>query len=241
MHTLGIQWQNPLTIPKLSAHEIHIWKAELDIDDTAREKLFALLSATEKARAARFKFPIHRERYIVSQGNLRKILSCYLAIAPEDIQFSQGAHGKPYATSEKNIYFNLSNSQNLALYAVLLDQEVGIDLEYFRDKVSYTELTERFFSTEEKNYFSKLPAEQQKEAFFRLWTSKEAFIKAVGEGLSFPLEDFTIDIEKPKIVTIKGDNALANTWHLKLFTPAEHYVAAVACQKCIEKWLFFQP
>ena len=215
--------------------EIHIWNAELSLSAAELARLWQYLSMDEKHRAERFKFDIHRNRFIATRGALREILGNYLNLSPAEISFGYGDHGKPYLTNSEtqNITFNTSNSADLALYAFAKNRELGIDIEYMRDDLEPEALAERFFSTYECKILSALPASQKKQAFFNCWTRKEAVIKAFGKGLSFPLNEFDVTLapdEPARLLTVHGDSDLAKRWSMYSLNPAENYAAALVAE-----------
>lgn len=166
----------------LSPDAVHVWRATLgqwhDFPAT-------LLSAEEWQRGQRFLREEHRRRFCMARAFLRLILARYLGIKPEHIQFREGIHGKLYlADSQLPLEFNVSHSEDLALYAVTLDNEIGIDIEWMNPSLEIQPLAARVFTPEEYQTLLALPARQQLPAFYRLWTRKEAYLKALGLGLS---------------------------------------------------------
>lgn len=193
---------------RLPAGHIHVWRAIVDIPVDRLQVYRETLSPDEHERAQRFKFSRHQRRFTASRGILRQILARYLRTPPRDIRFQSGPFGKPLlqAAVEQPLHFNVAHSQQWALYAVSRDFEVGIDLEGDRDSLDYAGLAERICSAEELMTFRKLSRTEQRTAFFRCWTRKEAFVKAIGKGFSFPLEHLTVsftDDEPPRILGIQ--------------------------------------
>jgi 4'-phosphopantetheinyl transferase len=220
----------PIAIPPINMQEIHLWRANLNLPEMELLRLRGLLSADEQQRADRFKFDLHRHRFIAARGTLREILSRYLDKPAAAIQFSYQTHGKP-CIENSAVHFNMSDSNNLALYAVTLNREIGVDIEYMRERTDVESVAMRFFSEQERQAFQALPADKKRHAFFFGWTCKEAFLKAMGSGLSFPLEDFSVNInpdEPASLLEIHGDITAANNWFLHSFQPAIDYMAAIA-------------
>jgi 4'-phosphopantetheinyl transferase len=176
-----------------------------------------------------------RETFIVSRGILRLLLSKYLETAPEKLVFKQGEYGKPYVqlnADQLSLQFNISHSKDLALFAFTLRNQIGIDIEYIREDFSYEEIAPRFFSKQESVILSALPKEQRREAFFTCWTRKEAFIKAIGEGLSFPLDRFDVDLttheeNQPLPIYIHNERIMDKIYSLYALYPARDYAAAL--------------
>ncbi|HEY9631321.1 MAG TPA: 4'-phosphopantetheinyl transferase superfamily protein [Coleofasciculaceae cyanobacterium] len=185
MHVLMPEWRLPPENLVLLPHEIHIWQAPLHQPTAQVEQLTQLLSEDEQARAARLRRERDRLQFIISRGLLRVVLGRYLAIAPSEVEFGYGAYGKPFVIKSPELQFNASHTHELALYAIGRDRPVGIDVEYTRRPLADMEqLTQRFFSKREHATLLALPAHQRVKAFFRGWTCKEAYLKAIGIGLS---------------------------------------------------------
>ncbi len=184
---------------------IHVWRAIVDIPVARLQVYQETLSPDERARAQRFKNSTHRRRFAAARGILRHILARYLRTSPGEIRFQSGPFGKPLLQDPVGhpLHFNVAHSQQLAVYAISRDFEVGIDLEGDRNSLDYARLAERICSPEELATFQKLSQAEQLAAFFRCWTRKEAFVKAMGKGFSFPLKNvrvsFTTD-EPPQIL-----------------------------------------
>ncbi len=182
-----------LTAQALAAEEIHIWQATLDVGGDQADRWSRLLSDDERERAARFRFDVHRVRYIAGRAQLRMLLASYIDASPEELVFSYGENDKPSLPAPAP-YFNLSHSGGLALYAVTADAEVGIDVELYDTSFSNRGIPERFFAPDEVLALRALPEELQPRGFLQLWTRKEAFIKARGDGLSLALDSFSVTL-----------------------------------------------
>jgi len=190
----------------------------------------------ERMRAERFHFERDRKRFIVRRGILRTILGCYLSIEPSRLRFCYGKNGKPALadTSGKGrIRFNLSHSEGLALVAFTRDREIGVDIEHIRDISEMEQIAERFFSVREYTVFRVLPKSKKKEAFFNCWVRKEAFTKAIGDGLSWPLDKFDVSLilgESARLLRIEGDSKGASRWSIQDLKPASGFAAAFAVE-----------
>ena len=189
-------WRSPPADFILGANEIHVWLIDAtgtDVDNLAAYA--ALLSAAEQARADRFKFAKDRLLFTVAHAALRSILAQYTETLPRNLQFDLGGHGKPKLgapQAESRIAFNLSHSHGVALLAVARFREVGIDVEFVNADFALDEVAERFFAAGEVAALRMLPSLLQRQAFYKCWTSKEAFLKAKGTGLSGELDEVTI-------------------------------------------------
>ena len=212
---------------------------QLEASDDNYSRCFSWLPADETARAARFRFDEHRRAYVLGRGALRALLANYLGIRPAEVAFVYGPHGKPgLAPQLKNqargLRFNASNSGNLAAYAFTRDCEIGIDIERHRALTDLERIARRFFSAEETAELLALSGDQQTDAFFRCWTRKEAFIKAMGGGLTIPLASFQVTLRPgvgARLVSINASAEAAREWTLSSFDPGPGFAGAVACNQ----------
>jgi 4'-phosphopantetheinyl transferase len=198
---------------------VEVWQERLDLPDV--RALEMILTTAELAQADRCRLPLIRQRKIVARGRLRQILSRYLNTDPRSIEISGGTYGKPQV---KGLEFNVSHSENLAVYAIS-QQPVGIDIEYQRS-LEMTSLVQRFFAPAELASWQKLPAEQRELAFFRAWTMKEAYLKAIGTGLHTSLAAVIVemDVTKPERLLATPD---AGKWQLETLALPDGYVGTV--------------
>jgi 4'-phosphopantetheinyl transferase len=187
-----------------------------------------VLSPDERDRAARFRFPHLRDSFILARGCLRLLLGRYLNVSPAGIQFRYGAKGKP---SIDGVDFNMSHSGGLAVFAFTRGCELGVDVEKMRPLDDMQNIANRFFCREEAMELMSLPPEQREHAFFLCWTRKEAYIKAVGDGLSVPLDSFRVTLkplESAQFLHIAQDPQVAKGWTLHNFQLNSGYAAALA-------------
>lgn len=154
------------------------------------------LGHDEQRRAERFVFDRDRRRYVAAHTALRVILGRFLGGNPADLQFAYGPRGKPRLVNAPiDARFNLSHSEDRALIAFAIGREVGVDIEHTRTIEDLTGVAEQSFSSAEREWLRQTPPESRVEVFFRIWTRKESFIKAVGDGLHFPLDGFDVSAE----------------------------------------------
>lgn len=225
----------------LTKQSVHIWQIDLNQSEQIADELYSLLSLDEQQKTDRFHFPRHRRRSIIARANLRIILAKYLNLEPAELSFTYAEHGKPEIKNTINLEFNLSHSHELALLAITEGMPIGIDLEYRRPERAGLEIAQRFFSTEEYETLKSLPAAQHCEAFFNAWTRKEAFIKAIGQGLSYPLDDFAVTLspqEPACLIQIKGDASAAKQWTMLSFELDRYQVACTTEQPLRERAYF---
>ncbi len=231
-HTPTTRWLPAPAALTLEAGQIDIWLVELQQPAAVIHALGQLLAEDEVERSDRFYFQADRRRYIVSRGALRRILGGYLGTAPGSLRITTTAYGKPYLLDEP-AHFNVTHSHETALIAVAT-QPVGVDIEYLlRQMDDLDGLACRFFARTEYEQLQSLPARKWPAAFYNCWTRKEAYIKALGEGLSHPLDRFAVTLspgEPARFVHINDDPAETAAWSLYAFTPASEYVAALAVQ-----------
>jgi len=232
--TLTCPWPVPAGQPRLADDEVHVWALPLDISAPALEALKELLSPDELTRAARYHSADLGRRFIACRGQVRRILAAYVNASPERLRFPLGQHGKPaleLAGSIADHRFNVSNSQSLALCAVTLQHEIGVDVEFVREARDVEILAARFFAQQEIQDLHSIPEAERLKAFYHCWTRKEAVLKAVGDGLSIPLDQLVVsvtDTQPPRVISFAGDPAGARDWWLDSLEPAKGYLGAVA-------------
>ncbi|MGB9235073.1 MAG: 4'-phosphopantetheinyl transferase superfamily protein [Terriglobales bacterium] len=221
---------------------VDVWR--LRLDEARLDKVFSpsseargsVLAPDEAARASRFHFDRDRIRFTRCRNALRWLLGRYLDIAPASIRFTYTPSGKPEVAADQNplnLRFNVSHSENLALLAVGLRDGLGVDIEKVRPDVNTRELSERFFSVRERAALGALPETLRVAAFYACWARKEAFLKATGEGLGFPLEDFSVSAhpeKQPCIEEIRDDTNTASQWSLIDVHAAGGFRSAVAIE-----------
>jgi 4'-phosphopantetheinyl transferase len=216
---------------QIAPGEVHVWAAGLALPTQQLAELETLLDRAERDRAGRFVQPLHRDRFIAAHGRLRQLLARSLQMEPSEIQFMASARGKPAIAG--GLEFNLAHSGDVALIALARDRTVGVDVEQARAMPDAEAIAARFFSADEQAALAALPAADQQAAFFNIWTRKEAFIKATGAGLSFPLDQFTVSLGAGEDDCLLGaEDALAVTtqWRLRALAAPAGYAAAVAAQ-----------
>lgn len=223
-------WLNPPDNLILSSDEAHIWRARLDLDDSYQHSFLQLLSPDEKTRASKFRFPRDSRNYIVARGILRTLIGQYLEMPPQEISFQYSKFGKPTLEGIDSLQFNISHAKNVALFAFTKKFTVGVDVEYVNPEIEVNDIARSFFATKEVSNLLALPEEQQPLAFFNCWTRKEAFIKAIGEGLSFPLNQFEVSLapdEPAELLATHWDVNAVSNWTLHSMSPAPDFVGCL--------------
>ena len=220
----------------LTATDLHVWNVPLETAPQEFARLHSLLSADEIARAERFYFERDRSRYIIGRGILRTLLGNYLGMDASEIQFNYGPHGKPTlepVSTGQTLQFNLAHSNDRAIFIFGWDRPVGIDIEHVRPLQDADRFAEQFYSARETALINSLPGDDKWNAFYKLWTCKEAFLKAQGSGLTVPLNQVEIFLdgeEAARLISIGGDTEQAADWKLWIFNPLPGYQAAIAIQ-----------
>jgi len=239
-------WLAPPERLMLNNDEVHIWCASLEMTSSQVKTMENILSADELSRAGRYYFPKHRDHFIAARGLLRTILGRYAGKNPEDLQFSYGPNGKPELTEETggNFRFNISHSHGLSLFAVTLNRDAGVDLEYINSDLSVGDLAEQFLSPRELLAFKAVPEHGRPRAFFTAWTRKEACLKAQGRGLSADLRQLEVfpasgcQCKFPE--KMKGPGQKESPWLLMDLAVLPEYAAALAVEGNDLQYKFWQ-
>ncbi|QIZ73438.1 4'-phosphopantetheinyl transferase family protein [Oxynema aestuarii] len=225
-------WRRAESASILSQNEVHVWRASLDCGDETLDRLGSLLSEDEWQRARRFYFDRDRRHFIAARGLLRTLLARYLGWDPSLLAFGYTDKGKPSLVTTSPgglLQFNLSHSYGRVLYALTLGREVGVDLEYLR-LVKVDALAQRFFSDREAAAIAEEPETEKQTLFFKLWTAKEAYLKATGEGLA-GLSRVELEVTGDRQVRLKqiaNNPYLTSLWSLYCLDPEDGYLGAIA-------------
>lgn len=214
--------------------EVQVWLADLDRPPIPRQLLDASLAQDERERAARFRFDVHRNRYVAGRGLLRRILAPLLAVEPGEIVFRYGAKGKPSLDRPAaDLAFNLSHSANGALFALSRGRELGVDLEALRPLHDADALVERFFHHREREVYARVPGEERLSCFYCGWTRKEAYVKARGDGLSLPTSEFEVVLapgEPARMLGFEAEPEEVERWSFAALEPARGFLGALAVE-----------
>jgi Phosphopantetheinyl transferase len=222
-----------VSVPGLATDQIHVWRVPLNQNPTRIPELNAVLSPDERARAERFRFDKDRNQFIESRAALRLLLSQYLNISPTGLTFAKAAHGKPALAngqSNSGLRFNLSRRDGLALVAIARNREIGVDVELIQSGLPIFEIANVSFSENELAELQSLPEAQQAAGFYNCWTRKEAYVKARGEGFSFPLKEFDVSLTPgvtAELLEVRGSKTEVDRWTMQELSAGESYVAAL--------------
>jgi 4'-phosphopantetheinyl transferase len=236
-------WAPPPARLSLATGDVHLWRATLDRLPAEIEALARLLSPDERARAARFHAWRDRCRFVAARGLLRTILGRYLGAEPARLRFSYTcACGDPRCRPERRkpalapewggaaLRFNLSHAEDLAVYAVARDREVGVDVERLRADLDYAALATYSLTTDEAESVRTLPRDRQPAAFLAIWTRKEAYLKGRGVGLTAEPEPGIVQRPRDAAAGVAdgGDEMIGPSWRLRPVAIGAAYVAALA-------------
>lgn len=224
---------------------VHVWRAYITTDCERITKYVSSLSVEEVDRARRFIRQPDRDRYISAHGVLRSILGAYIGCPPSRLAFEMNNYGKPRLVNSQDghdIQFNLSHSGDMILIALSSTSAVGIDVEYIRKYMNVYEIVNSVFSDDERKYLNSLPAAEIEERFFACWTAKEAFLKGIGEGLTYPLDNFSIVFSNgvpSGIKYIKDDPVRYKCWTIIGLFPGPGYSGALAVEELRSEPIFY--
>jgi 4'-phosphopantetheinyl transferase len=231
----GLVARKPSRFPGLALDvtEVHLWQASLE--GRAADIFESFLSDDELTRANRFHFIRDRNHFVVARGLLRNLLAAYLGVNCAELRFSYGAQGKPFLLldGQAQINFNVSHSDGRAAFVFTRGRDLGVDLEYVKDDFDDELIANRFFSRAEVLALRTVPADLRKQAFFNCWTRKEAYIKARGEGLSMPLDQFDVSLGPDEPVALLNnyrEEREVSRWSMQAIPAPEGYVGALVVE-----------
>ena len=229
-------WERGPGLPELNKDEVHIWCASQHQSEADFNRLRSTLSEDETVKANKYVFEKDQVASIVARGLLRTLLGAYLKRDPKSFHFVEVGNGKPALKRgefDPHLYFNISHSGTMVLYGFTYINPIGVDIELKRPLEDALQISESYFSENEKEALRNLSPEKQHEGFFNCWSRKEAFIKVYGEGLSRELDSFDVSLrpgEPARLLSIEGNSDQANQWTLEDLNPIDEYAAAY----CIE-------
>jgi 4'-phosphopantetheinyl transferase len=227
----------------LNSGDVHIWTARLSLGNTA--KFYLDLSSVERNRADRFHFSKDRAAYIFAHAVLRHVLSRYLDCFPSDLEFEVNAFGKPFlgkTACAGKLEFNLSHAGSLIVIGLSAGRSIGVDVEEIQIVSDFSLIAQSYFTPEESRFVFQQASPEQESAFFRCWTRKEAYIKAIGKGLSIPLNSFDSLIpngQAGRLLVGGADIPGDGDWWLEDLELPKPYVGAVAVQNSTDRMIYF--
>jgi 4'-phosphopantetheinyl transferase len=229
-------WKTPTTQPVLAPNRVHVWRVDQRNLWSQESALRQILSEDEKTRADRFVFVSDRSNFIAARWALRTLLGRYLNEEPLGLPIEESAFGKPFVSKSlqnKHLKFNLSHSHGVCVVVFALEKEVGVDVEHIRSDVAFDDLAARYFSRQENDALQQLDSARRELAFWSIWTRKEAYVKARGEGLQIPLDSFAVSVspneESPALHSSDQDR-----WTIRSFPMQGAYLGACVAESPVE-------
>lgn len=229
-------WTPARPIAPLADGEVQVWRLRVDLEGHTRAAASAIaeaVTADEHERAARFRQEADRQRFLHGRLLLRTFLGHHLGIAPRDVSFVNGEFGKPEVQGQADastLRFNLAHSGEWLLFALARDRELGVDVEHHRAMSDAIQIARRFFAPPEVAALEALDPALHHDTFFRVWTRKEAIVKATGQGISAGLDRFAVTCDSPDDVTLRGldGGPTWDRWTIRGLEMPPNYTAAVA-------------
>lgn len=230
---------NPLHTDRLLMivnEEVHLWYGINEISDARLPFLSRMLSETEQAQAGRYHFTEDQHRFVIRRSMLRLLIGRYLTADPKEIRFTRNQYGKPFVASGHRtlpLMFNISHSNHAVLYGFTLGRRIGVDIEFVKPIPDMEAIAEKFFSRKERTELMTLPEDRRRDAFYHCWTQKEAFVKALGEGLSRDLDQFDVSVSPDSPAVLRRtawDEEEAGRWSLASMKLLPGYQAALAVE-----------
>lgn len=231
----------PSDVPPLDVADIHVWRFTLDVSLAEEEALAPLLSAREHERAAGIRLEVHQKRYIAGHGRLRQVLARYVERAPEAIEFGRHPRGKPFIVATQNargVHFNFSHTANTGLVAVASKRPLGVDVEQHRSDTDMELIARRQFSPGEQARLMSLPLAERRIAFYECWTRKEAYLKAIGDGIAGGLQGFEVSFlanEAPALLRAKAGPEECKRWAVVPVNAGAGLSAACIVERPVER------
>lgn len=217
----------------INENEVHVWYYFLDLSDQGVDFFYNLLSEEEKKEINKIKVPVVRNRRVISKAIVKNIISMYLGLNIHKIKFSYNQFGKPVLSEDINfpgLNFNISHSGSLGMIALVKNNQIGIDLEQIIELADLDDIISLCFSKHEQHLFNSLSGLEKTKLFYKIWTGKEAFIKAIGKGFSFPLQNITFTLNNNKEIRISEISGLKenlHNWYVYNSNPRQDYTSAI--------------
>jgi 4'-phosphopantetheinyl transferase len=217
--------------PNAHPRSVDVWHISAVSPTLDLAALAQVLDPDETARAARFYFERDRRQFIVARGLLRWLLGSRLGVRPRDVRLCYGSHGKPRV--DGSLAFNMAHSAGFVAIAISSGGDIGIDVEKIDPAIEAMQIAEGFYSQSEAESLRRLHGAERVEGFFRCWTRKEAYLKAIGDGLSRALGDFDVAVEPTAcsaLLRVQWDKREVGRWHLSDLPLHPAYACALAVE-----------
>jgi 4'-phosphopantetheinyl transferase len=200
----------------LGINEVEIWHGQVTAEDAHYQSYWRVLDEADQTQAHKFKNALLHKRYVESHGRLRNLLAKTLNQPPEKIRISKAEHGKPYLADYPELAFNLSHTADRLIIATGWNCRLGVDIEIDKQRINLSELVDKCFAEEEAGYWIQLPETQKNREFYRIWTRKEAFVKATGHGIALGLNQCVINPDNPtEFLRVPDNCGKASAWHVQ--------------------------
>jgi 4'-phosphopantetheinyl transferase len=233
--------QYALEHPALTAGAVHVWQVSVSGERSRFDLYWSLLDAEERARAARFRFDRDRNQFVVARGSLRLLLGRYTGADPALIRFQQNKYGKPsLGFPDLALHHNVSHSGECIAHAFSWTAAIGVDVQSIDSLTEMAQLMSNF-AEDEQRWFHSLDLQNRKRGFFELWTCKEAYIKALGLGLSKPLKDFSVSLSEgrqPRLVFDSDGSIEPDLWRFLQFWPSADIAGCLAMHGPLDRVQF---
>jgi 4'-phosphopantetheinyl transferase len=207
------------------------WMSTDNVSPARYRRWLRILDGDERRRAARFRFDHDRIDFVAAHALLRSMLALYLRRPAAQWRFVVGDFDKPRLAEEfgqPDIDFNLSHTRDLVAAAIVARGTIGIDVEKIDAAKADFAVAQKYFAAPEVEILHRTPALERTMCFFRLWTLKEAYLKATGAGLSPPLDSFAFTLEPTRIDFLRGNGDNPTRWHFETVPTTGRHVLSVA-------------
>lgn len=225
------------TIPSqaIGPDEVHVWllRAEQVAAPALVRGFEALLAPDEADRRDRYAHERTRIEFLLARGLARTVLASYTGLPPAELRFAADAFGKPVLLApvgKSHLHFNLSHSHGVVVCAAAVERQVGIDVEDASRPLECLELAERYFAAAEFAHLRQMHGPERQATFFAIWTLKEAFVKAIGQGLSFALDSFAFELDRDRLLRFHAPRSLPGSWRFFQFEPGPRHRGALAVE-----------
>ncbi|MGR8980970.1 MAG: 4'-phosphopantetheinyl transferase family protein [Gammaproteobacteria bacterium] len=210
-----------------------VWQRKMSAVENPR-RLWPLLDTNEQAAAVSIKNAARRVRYVAAHGYLRNLLSETVDEAPQKLRILKNEYGKPFLADYPKIAFNLSHSANFLIIAIGRDCRLGIDIEVCKPRANFPALVQKCFGDIEAAWWNSLPESEKIREFYRFWTRKEAFVKAVGRGIALGLNRCIVNPEHPtRWLSVPESCGAASDWHILDINLGREVCCALSADKAI--------
>ena len=238
---VDITVEEAVTLPlELPSETVHLWYMSVTDTRILLDNHLSVLDEEEKYRANQFHFERDRTRFILARGSLRSLLARYTGSDPALIRFKQNRYGKPFLQHPHSpVQFNITHSAGFIIHAIAHGTELGVDVEFVRNSAGLASVAS-YFAPGEQAWLRAVDPQERDVRFFTLWVCKEAYIKALGRGLSKSLDSFEISLEtrkgrkegaegmEPRILSDSENHGAPESWRLVLFKPGEDILGCLA-------------